>query len=113
MSRFRVVICGGGIAAVEALLRLRTLAGDALDISLLAPNDELRYRPLAVDEPFARRGVRRYPLRRIAARTGANWVQDAAEWLDADAQALHTQAGGALEFDALLLAVGGRLVAPF
>ena len=63
MSRFRVVICGGGIAAVEALLRLRTLAGDALDVSLVAPNDELRYRPLAVDEPFARRGVRRYPLR--------------------------------------------------
>ena len=49
MSRFRVVICGGGIAAVEALLRLQTLAGDALDVSLVAPNDELRYRPLAVD----------------------------------------------------------------
>jgi sulfide:quinone oxidoreductase len=113
VSRFRVVICGGGIAAVEALLRLRTLAGDALDVSLVAPNDELRYRPLAVDEPFARRGVRRYALSRIAARTGANWVQDAAEWLDPDAQTVHTEAGAALEFDALLLAIGGRLVAPF
>ena len=68
VDRFRVVICGGGIAAVEGLLRLRTLAGDALDITLLAPNDELRYRPLAVDEPFAKRGVRRYPLRTIAGR---------------------------------------------
>jgi sulfide:quinone oxidoreductase len=113
VSRFRVVICGGGIAAVEALLRLRALAGDALDITLLAPNDELSYRPLAVDEPFSGRGIRRYPLRTIARRTDAEWVQDAAEWLDPDAQALHTEAGGALEYDALLLAVGGRLVAPF
>ena len=65
------MICGGGIAAVEGLLRLRTLTGEALEITLVAPNDELRYRPLAVDEPFALRGVRRYPLRRIANRTGA------------------------------------------
>ena len=82
MDRYRVVICGGGIAAVEGLLRLRTLAGDALEITLLAPNDELRYRPLAVDEPFAKRGVRRYPLRTIAGRTGTEWHKGAAEWSD-------------------------------
>jgi sulfide:quinone oxidoreductase len=113
VDRFRVVICGGGIAGLEGLLRLRTLAGDALDITLVAPNDEFRYRPLAVDEPFALRGVRRYPLRRIAQRTGAEWVQDAAEWVDLNAQVLHTAAGAELPFDALLLAVGGRLVMPF
>jgi sulfide:quinone oxidoreductase len=113
VSRFRVLICGGGIAAVEALLRLRTLTADALEITLLAPNEELRYRPLAVDEPFARRGVRRYPLRTIARRTGAEWEQDAAEWVDSDAQTVHTSGGLALPFDALLLAIGGRLVTPF
>lgn len=113
MSRFRVLICGGGIAAIEALLRLRTLTADALDITLLAPNEELRYRPLAVDEPFARRGVRRYPLRTIARRTGAEWMQDAAEWVDSDAQTVHTGGGLVLPFDALLLAIGGRLVTPF
>ena len=113
MDRFRVVICGGGIAAVEGLLRLRTLAGDALDITLLAPNDELRYRPLAVDEPFAKRGVRRYPLRTIARRTGAEWLQDAAEWVDPQAQMVHTDDGEELPYDALLIAVGGRLVMPF
>jgi sulfide:quinone oxidoreductase len=113
VSRFRVVICGGGIAAVEGLLRLRTLAGDALDVTLLAPNDELRYRPLAVDEPFSRGAVQRYALRSIARRTGAEWVQDAAVWLDPDGQLVHTESGAALPFDALLLAVGGRLVAPF
>ena len=113
MDRFRVVVCGGGIAAIEGLLRLRALTGDALDITVVAPNDELRYRPLAVDEPFSWRGVRRYPLRTIAGRTGATWVQEAAEWVDPSAQTLHTEGGGALPFDALLLAVGGRLVTPF
>ena len=98
---------------MEALLRLRKLAGDALDLTLLAPNEELAYRPMAVHEPFSGRGVRRYPLRAIARHTGANWVQDAADWLDPDAQALHTEGGTALEFDALLLAIGGRLVVPF
>ena len=113
MERFRVVICGGGIAAVEALLRLRSLAGDALDITLLAPDDEFRYRPLAVDEPFSRGGVRRYPLSRIALRTGSEWRQDAAEWVDPQAQRLHTAGGDELPYDALLIAVGGRLVMPF
>jgi sulfide:quinone oxidoreductase len=113
VDRFRVVICGGGIAAIEGLLRLRKLAGDALQVTLLAPADELRYRPLAVDEPFARRGVRRYSLKRIAARTGAEWVQDAVEWLDPDAQAVHTAGGAGLSYDALLLAIGGRSVPPF
>ena len=113
MSRFRVVICGGGIAAVEGLLRLRGLVGDSLEITLVAPNDELRYRPLAVDEPFARRGVGRYPLKTIARRTGAEWVQDAVEWLDPDAQSVHTAGSRAVPYDALLLAVGARLAPPF
>jgi sulfide:quinone oxidoreductase len=113
VERFRVVICGGGIAAVEGLLRLRTLAGDALDITVLAPNDEFRYRPLAVDAPFAKRGVRRYALRKIALRTGAEWHQGAAEWIDPHEQQVHTDAGDQLPYDALLIAVGGRQVMPF
>jgi sulfide:quinone oxidoreductase len=113
VDRFRVVICGGGIAAVEGLLRLRRLTGDALDVTLVAPGEELRYRPLAVDEPFSWRSVRRYPLRTIAQRTGATWVREAGEWVDPDGQVLHTDSGAALPFDALLLAVGGRLVKPF
>ena len=53
MSDFRVVVCGGGIAAVEGLLRLRRLLGSSVDIDVVAPNDELVMRPLAVRQPFA------------------------------------------------------------
>jgi hypothetical protein len=33
---FRVVVCGGGVAAAEALLRLRRLAADAIELSVIA-----------------------------------------------------------------------------
>jgi sulfide:quinone oxidoreductase len=113
MSEFRVVICGGGIAAVEGLLRLRRLAADSVDVELVAPNDELVYRPLAVREPFAFGPPRRYPLRRIARDTRAEWTRDALAWVDPDAQVVHTRGGRRIEYDALLIAVGGRQVEPY
>jgi sulfide:quinone oxidoreductase len=113
VDRFRVVICGGGIAAVEGLLRLRRLVGDAADVTLLAPNEELRYRPVAVQEPFSRPAARRYSLRQIARRANADWVQEALEWVDPDGQVAHTVEGAALEYDALLIAVGARAEVPY
>jgi sulfide:quinone oxidoreductase len=110
MSKFRVVICGGGIAAVEGLLRLRRLVGDAAEIELVAPGDELVYRPMAVREPFAFGPPRRYPLRRVARDAEAEWTKDSLEWVDPDAQVVHTAAGGRIEYDALLVAVGARQV---
>jgi sulfide:quinone oxidoreductase len=113
VSRFKVVIAGGGIAAVEGLLKLRAIVGDAIDVTVLCPSDEFRYRPQSVDEPFSRGRARRLAVRRVAQRTGAEWVEDSLERLDPDAQAAHTLGGAALPYDALLLAVGGRLEAPF
>jgi sulfide:quinone oxidoreductase len=110
MSDFRVVICGGGIAAVEGLLRLRRLAGDSVDIELIAPNEELVYRPMAVRQPFAAGPPRRYPLGRIARDADADWAQDSLEWVDLDAQVVHTGEGRRVEYDALLVAVGARQV---
>jgi sulfide:quinone oxidoreductase len=113
VDRFRVVICGGGIAAVEGLLRLRRLVGDAIDVTLLAPNEELRYRPVAVQEPFSRPSAKRYPLREVARKANAEWVQAALEWVDPDGQVAHAVGGGSLEYDALLLAVGARGEVPY
>ena len=110
MSDFRVVVCGGGIAAVEAILRLRRLAGDAVQVELVAPNDDLVYRPLAVREPFSFGPPQRYPLRHIARDTQAEWTQDTLAWVDRDARAVHTGDGRRIEYDALLVAVGGRQV---
>jgi sulfide:quinone oxidoreductase len=113
VDRFRVVICGGSIAAVEGLLRLRRLVGDAVHVTLLAPDDDLRYRPVAVQEPFSRPSARRYPLRKIVRHTDAEWVQEALEWVDPDDQVAHTADGRAIPYDALLIAVGARTEAPY
>jgi sulfide:quinone oxidoreductase len=112
MDGFQVVIAGGGIAAVEGMLRVRRLLGDGIDLTVVAPDRELRYRPLAVQEPFGGR-ARRYPLRSIARDVGAALIEDAVEWLDPDGQVVHTASGSALRYDALLLAYGARSVPAF
>jgi sulfide:quinone oxidoreductase len=113
MAEFRVVVCGGGIAGIEALLRLRRLAGEQAWMTVIEPRDELVYRPLAVREPFALAGVRRYPLERIAADTRANWEKDRLASVDREGRRVHTDGGRQLPYDALLLALGARESAPF
>jgi sulfide:quinone oxidoreductase len=108
MSRFEVVICGGGIAGVEGLLRLRRLAGDRLQLTLVCAEPDLVYRPLAVQEPFGLPGVRRYPLERIASDAGARWVKDDLASVDTAGRTIRTQSDAELPYDALLLAVGAR-----
>src|SRR5680860_1614477 len=108
MDAFSVVIAGGGVAAIEGVLRLRRLAGDAVKITLLAPNEEFAFRALSVKEPFARGGAERHPIRHIAGDAGAEWVQDTLAWVDPDGQLVHTDGGRELGYDALLIAVGAR-----
>jgi sulfide:quinone oxidoreductase len=113
MSGFRVVICGGGIAATEGLLRLRKLAGDAIDITVVAPNEDLVMRPLAVAEPFSFGKAARYDLARIVSENGAELVPDSLSWVDPEERTVHTKGDQALEFDALLIAIGARQVEMF
>ena len=113
MDRFSVVIAGGGVAAIEGLLRLRRLAGDAVKITLLAPNEEFAFRALSVKEPFALGAAERHPIRHIVRDSGAEWVQDTLAWVDPDGQVVHTGGGVELPYDALLVAVGARMAPAF
>ncbi len=113
MAGLNAMICGGGIAGIEGLLRLRRLAGDRVQLTLVSPEEEFVCRPLAVREPFVLAGVRRYPLERIASDTGAKWIKDRLVRVDADACTVHTQGGRELSYDALLLAVGARESSPY
>jgi sulfide:quinone oxidoreductase len=103
------VIAGGGIAAVETLLALRSTArGRQLAVTLVSPRDQLDYRPLSVLEPFGPAPVRRYPLARICAEHEAAFVPDAVAAIDGERQELRLATGGALSYDALVVAVGAR-----
>lgn len=103
------MIAGGGVAALEAALALRELAGEKVATTLLAPEPEFVYRPMRVREPFGFSSARRYPLDEIARDLGVDLIQDAFKWLDPEARVAHTEGGQQLGYDALLLALGARL----
>ena len=46
------MIVGGGVAGLEALLALKSLAGDRVALTLVAPQPDFLYKPLLVEEPF-------------------------------------------------------------
>jgi sulfide:quinone oxidoreductase len=113
MADFKAVVCGAGIAGVEGVLRLRRLAGDRLDVTLVSPDSDFVCRPLAVLEPFALETIRRYPLNRIVEDTDARWITDRVARVDLDARTLVTDAGQQLAYDALLLALGAGESSPY
>jgi len=105
-----IVIAGGGVAGLEALLALHRLAGDRVSLTLIAPDPGFSYRPMAVAEPFALGRAHRVPLREFTDETGAELVQGAVVAVDDAAGELRLDDGGSRSFDALLLAPGGRAV---
>jgi sulfide:quinone oxidoreductase len=110
---FRVLIAGGGVAALEGALALRALAGDRISTTLIAPEPEFVYRPMRVREPFAYSAARHYALDELAEEIGFELKRDAFSWLDPGQRIVHTEAGEELPYDALLLALGARMQPAF
>jgi sulfide:quinone oxidoreductase len=108
--KLRVVVVGGGVAALETALALHQLAPEQTVTTVIAPNEKFFYRPLTVREPFAYASPRRYPLAQIVSDIGAELLVDELAWVEPDKHTVHTRAGTALEYDALVLALGARVV---
>jgi sulfide:quinone oxidoreductase len=109
-SPFRVLIAGGGVAGLETLTALRSLAGETVELTLVAPEDEFVYRPLAVKEPFAVGAIRQFPLLDAARDAKASFLAATIEAVDADEKLVTTSQGEQFEYDALVLAVGATAV---
>jgi len=105
---FRVVIAGGGVAAIEAALALRDLAAERVALTIATPADEFVYRPLAVMRPFQARPSYRLELDGIARDLDATRVRAAATSVDPDRRQLVLSSGEVLGYDALLIAIGAR-----
>jgi sulfide:quinone oxidoreductase len=108
LRRPRVVIAGGGVAGLETLLALRALAGDRVDVTLVAP--ELRFvnRSMAVDQPFSTQRVRGVKLEDVTAEHGARWHRGAVDRVERERRVIVTRAGHELAYDMLVLALGAR-----
>src|SRR5215212_5881371 len=104
---FRVLVAGGGPAAIEAVLTLREL-GPEFDLALLAPDPDYVYRPASTVAPFTRGDLGRYPLARLE-DIGATVHRDALMRVDPSERVLRTDGRQALRYDALLVATGAQL----
>ena len=107
---YRVVVAGAGVAGLETVLALRELAHDLVDVEVIAPEVDFVYRPLAVVEPFIAGPLYRFPLRELLGGQGARHRRDALAAVNPLAGQLTTRRGDVLEYDALVVACGGRPV---
>jgi sulfide:quinone oxidoreductase len=105
-TALRVLVAGGGVAGLEALLALHDLAGERVTLTLLSPEREFTYRPMAVAVPFARGHMQRRELADLARDAGAEFVRGELAEVDAAAREAVLTDGRRLGYDALLLAVG-------
>ena len=107
---FRVVVAGGGIAGLEALLALRELAGDRVALTLVEPRTELVLHALEPAEPFGAGHAGRLSIDEVAALAGADVVRSALATVDPLGRSVRTADGDRLDYDALVVAVGARPV---
>ncbi len=108
-DKLRVLIAGGGVAGLEAMLALQDLAADRVEMTVLAARDEFVYRPMTVTEPLSLAGAHHYQLAPIVKDGGAELLADTLSWVDNEEQIAHTSGGLALAYDALVLALGARI----
>lgn len=102
----KVLIVGGGVAALEALIALRSLAEERVSIELVTPTVDFAYRPLAVAEPFGLGQAKRYDIVQIAAAHRAAVHLAGVQRVDAAAHTVLTWDGRSLAYDVLLVAIG-------
>jgi sulfide:quinone oxidoreductase len=106
-----VLIAGGGVAGLEALLALKQLAQERVVIEMLAPEPQFWYRPLATGEPFGLGSIHGLDLSAVAHENGVLFTLGRLGSIDPWRQIASTSTGVESSFDALLIAVGARPVA--
>jgi sulfide:quinone oxidoreductase len=109
-ARAHVVIAGGGVAAIEALLALRELAAHRVDVTLLSPEPEFLYRPVTVAEAFGRGEARSYDLEEVVGIDGL--VRDSLVRVEPDQRIGVTSEGDRIPYDALVVAAGAIATPP-
>lgn len=108
-DRLRVVVAGGGVAALETVLALHASASVAVEITLLTPERQFVYRPVTVAEAFGAGEARSYSvLGLVEDRVGGRVVWDTVAGVSADDRLLMTGSGQRIGYDALVVATGAR-----
>lgn len=106
----RVLIVGGGVAALEAALALERLVGERAQVEMCAARGEFVYRPFAVGEPYGASRVVRYDLERLTQRCGAEFRLANVASVDTALRTATTHDGTEIPYDHLIIACGSRLL---
>ena len=103
----QVVIVGGGVAGLEALIALRAL-GARVAVTLVSQDDWFVDRPRTVAEPFGGGSAARYSLAEIAAEFDAGFIRATVADVSATEHRVSCADGPILGFETLILAPGAR-----
>lgn len=109
-ARPRIIVAGAGVAGLEGLIALRELAGERIELELIAPEREFEYRPLAVLATFGEAPRTAIDVASIAGAVGAHVVEDAVTAVDPARRSVVLRSGAPRPYDGLLLAPGARAV---
>ena len=109
----KVLIAGGGIAGLEAMMAIRDLAGARVAITLIAPEPDFVYKPLIVEEPFSSQPAEQHALAPIAQEFGAEFIQKGIAEVSPGRHSVELDDGSSLEYDRLMVCIGARPSAAF
>lgn len=101
----RVVVAGGGVAGLEALMALTDLGDSTLDIEVVCPRADFQLRPQLIGAPWGGTPLR-VDLAALVASFGARFRQGTLHRVERDERLAITSDGTAAEYDSLLIATG-------
>ena len=107
-GRCRVLIAGGGVAGLEALIALRTLSGDRVELELISPERTFAYRPMMVAASFGAAPGPSLNIDEVARAVEATAKIDAIEVVNPATQSVTLSSGSISHYDALVVATGAR-----
>lgn len=111
-ERRDVLIVGGGIAGIEALMALADLGDHELRLHLVAAHANFVLRPQVIGRPWGGDPLH-IDLERLCRAFGAQFTHATVTDVDTETRRVHTAAGDSFGYDRLLLAPGGHLSMPY
>lgn len=106
----RVVVAGGGVAALESLLALHDLGEGRFELTLLSPDEEFVVRAMSVAVPFGAGHMTHVSLANTCAHLGVRRIVARLASVDATERIAWTDDGDRVDFDELIVATGAAAV---